>query len=331
MTIRVGINGFSKIGRLIFYNSQYRKNIKVVVINDLIDINDVIRLLKVDFINDKKFNNSIKIIDNNLFINNNKIYFTSYSKPNDIKWSKFNVDIVIESTGLFLTKNLSYGHILSGAKYVIMTSLPNDDTPIFVMGINNHNYNGQNIISNASPIINCLAPIVKVINDNFEITESFITNIYSSIYNKKITSNHSLKNLYTYKSIVPVFDKSINFLNYIIPDLKNKIIGMSLKISFLNISLIDFTAKLNSNVTYDEICSCMEEASKTYLRGILGVIYDNNLIFNNLYNKKLVSIFDAKSVLILNNNFIKFISWYNNEIAYSEKILDLLSYIYYYN
>lgn len=325
MTIKIGINGFGKIGRSIFYNSQYRKNIKVVAINDLININNIFDLLKKDF-NKKKINKSIKIIDNNLFINNNKIYFTSYNKPNNIPWNKFDVDIVVESTGLFLTKDLSYGHILSGAKYVVMTDLPKDNTPVFVMGVNHHNYNGQNIVSNTSPIINCLAPVVKVINDNFEIIESFITNIYSSTSNKKLVNKYSFKKLNIYKNI----NKSINFLSYIIPDLKNKINGISLKLSSLNISVIDFTVKLNSNITYNKIYSCIEEASKTYLRGILGIYNSDNNNNNNLYNKKMVSIFDIESILILNNNFIKFLL-YNNKIAYSEKVLDLLSYIYYYN
>ncbi len=334
MTIRIGINGFGRIGRAVFRNSQFKKNIKIVAINDLVKIDNIAYMLKYDSIHGK-FNGTINIVDNNLFVNDNKIYVTSFSKPNDIPWSKFNVDVVIESTGIFLTKELSYGHILSGSKYVVITnSSKKNDIPMFVMGINHHNYNGQNIVSNSSCTTNCLAPIIKVINDNFGIIEVFITNIHASTSIQKIVDSYSLKNLRIGRSIfgniIPYSTSSIDSLEYIIPDLKNKIKGMSFRVPVPNVSVIDFTIKLNSDTTYNEICSCMEEASKSYLNGILGITYDD-VVSSDFNGNKLISIFDAKSTLLLNNKFIKLISWYDNETGYSEKVLDLASYIYYYN
>ncbi len=333
MTIRIGINGFGRIGRLIFRNSQYRKNIKIVAINDLLKINYIAYMLKYDSIYGK-FNSKIDFKNDYLLIDNNKIYITSFDKPKNIPWNKFNVDIVIESTGVFITKDLSYGHILSGAKYVVITNSSKDDIPMFVMGINHYNYNGQNIVSSTSSTTNCLATILKVINDNFGIIESFITIIRSFISNQKIVNNFSVKNWRNNRSIfnniIPSFTNSINNINYIIPDLKEKIKGIVFKVPVSNASLIDLNIKLNSNVTYDKICSCIYEASNSYLRDILGITYDD-VVSSDFNNEKLISIFDAKSTLLLNNNFVKLVVWYNNEIAYSEKVLDLASYIYYYN
>ncbi len=334
MTIRIGINGFGRIGRLVFRNSQYKKNIKIVAINDLVNINYIAYMLKYDSIHGR-FNGKINIIDSNtLLVNDNKIYITSFNKPNDIPWNKFNIDIVIESTGKFLTKDLSYGHILSGAKYVVLTSSSKDDIPMFVMGINHHNYNGQNIVSNSSCTVNCAAPIIKVIHDNFDITEAFITDIHASTSVQKVVDKFSLKNFRIGRSIlgniIPYSNNIAYNLENIIPDLKNKITGISFTVPVNNVSVVDITAKLNSDVTYKKICSCIEEASKSYLRGILGITYDD-VVSSDFNGEKLVSIFDAKSTLILNNKFIKLISWYDNETAYSEKVLDLASYIYYYN
>ncbi len=201
------------------------------------------------------------------------------------------------------------------------------------MGVNHHNYNGQNIVSNTSSTINCIAPIIKVIHDNFDINEAIITNMYSSSVNK-IFDNFSLKNLRISRNIlgniIPYSNNIVNNLENIFPDLKNKITSISFRIPVANVSFVDITAKLNSNVNYKKICSSIEEASKSYLRGILGITYDD-VVSSDFNGEKLVSIFDAKSTLILNNKFVKLISWYDNEIAYSEKILDLASYIYYYN
>ncbi len=333
MTIRVGINGFGRIGRLVFRNSQYKKNIDIVAINDLIDINYISYMLKYDSTHGK-FNGNIFIKDNNLFVNDKKINITSFKNPNEIPWNKFNVDIVIESTGIFLTKELSYGHILGGAKYVIITGPSKDDTPMFVMGVNHHNYNGQNIVSNSSCTTNCLAPITKVLHDNFGIIEAFMTTIHASTATQKVVDSPSLKDWRggrsVFQNIIPSSTGAANAIGYIIPDLKGKITGMSFRVPTSNVSVIDLTARLDSSITYDKLCKVIKEASNSYLRGILGFTNDD-VVSSDFNGEKLVSIFDSKASMLLNNKFIKVISWYDNETGYSEKVLDLASYIYYYN
>ncbi len=334
MSIRIGINGFGRIGRLVFRNAQDRKNINIVAINDLIDVNYMAYMLKFDSTHGKFKNGDIKVIDNNLLVNGNSINVTSYRNPNDIPWSKFNVDIVIESTGMFLTKELSYSHILSGAKYVVITAPSKDDIPMFVMGVNHYNYNGQNIVSNSSCTTNCLAPIVKVLHDNFGILESFMTTIHASTATQKVVDSPSLKDWRggrsVFQNIIPSSTGAALAIGSIIPDLKGKITGMSFRVPTSNVSVIDVTTKLNSSITYKKLCDVMKEASKSYLRGILGYT-DDDVVSSDFNGEKLVSVFDSKASMILNDKFIKVISWYDNETGYSDKVLDLASYIYYYN
>ncbi len=335
MTIKIGINGFGRIGRLVFRNAQDRKNIKVVLINDLINIDYMAYMLKFDSVHGE-FNGKIDCIKdkNKLLINNNEVFVTSFKDPKNIPWSKYDVDVVIESTGIFLTKESSYGHILSGAKYVIMTGPSKDDTPMFVMGVNHHNYDGQNIISNASCTTNCLAPIVKVINDNFKIKEAFMTTIHAATSTQKVVDSPSLKDWRggrsVFQNIIPSSTGAANALGVIIPELKGKITGMSFRVPTSNVSVVDLTAKLEHPTTYDELCLSIKEASKSYLRGILGFT-DEYVVSTDFNGNKKTSIFDSKATMLLNNKFIKVISWYDNETGYSNKVLDLASYIYYYN
>ncbi len=335
MTIKVGINGFGRIGRLVFRNAQNRKNIKIMLINDLVDIDYMAYMIKFDSVHGK-FNYNIDYIkdEKKLLINNNEIFVSSFNNPKDIPWSKYNIDIVIESTGIFLTKELSYGHILAGAKYVVMTGPSKDDTPMFVMGVNHHNYDGQNIISNASCTTNCLAPIAKVINDNFKIKEAFMTTIHAATSTQKVVDSPSLKDWRggrsVFQNIIPSSTGAANALGIVIPELKNKITGMSFRVPTSNVSVIDLTARLVYSTTHDQLCSCIKEASESYLRGILG--YTNEDVVSTDFNgEKNISIFDSKATMLLNNKFIKVVSWYDNETGYSDKVLDLASYIYYYN
>ncbi len=333
MTIRIGINGFGRIGRLVFRNAQCRKNISIVAINDVIDANYIAYMLKYDSTHGK-FNGDIKVLDNCLYVNDKKINVTSFKKPVDIPWSKYKVDIVVESTGIFLTKESSYGHILSGAKYVVMTGPSKDDTPMFVMGVNHHNYNGQNIVSNASCTTNCLAPIIKVIHDNFKVLEAFMTTIHASTATQKVVDSPSLKDWRggrsVFQNIIPSSTGAANAIGFIIPDLKGKITGMSFRVPTSNVSVIDVTVKLNIGASHEKLCNVMKEASESYLRGILGIVNDD-VVSSDFNGEKLVSVFDAKATMLLNNKFIKVISWYDNETGYSDKVLDLCSYIYYYN
>ncbi len=333
MSIRIGINGFGRIGRLVFRNSQSRKNINLVAINDLIDANYMAYMLKFDSTHGK-YKGNIKVVDNNLLVDGKKVYVTSYKNPSDIPWNKFNVDIVIESTGIFLTKELSYGHILGGAKYVVITAPSKDDTPMFVMGVNHYNYNGQNIVSNSSCTTNCLAPIIKVIHDNYGVLEAFMTTIHASTATQKVVDSPSLKDWRggrsVFQNIIPSSTGAAVAIGSIIPDLKGKITGMSFRVPTSNVSVVDVTAKLHNSITYDKLCKVMKEASKSYLRGILG-FSNEDVVSSDFNGEKLVSVFDSKASMLLNDKFIKVISWYDNETGYSDKVLDLASYIYYYN
>lgn len=333
MTIRVGINGFGRIGRLVFRNSQFKDNIDVVAINDLIDAKYIAYMLKYDSTHGR-FNKNISVVDNNLFIDDKKIYITSFKNPNEIPWSKFNIDIVVESTGIFLTKELSYGHILGGAKYVVMTGPSKDDTPMFVMGVNHHNYNGQNIVSNASCTTNCLAPIIKVLHDNFGLIEAFMTTIHASTATQKVVDSPSIRDWRggrsVFQNIIPSSTGAANAIGFIIPDLKGKITGMAFRVPTSNVSVIDLTARLDCDITYNKLYDVIKEASNSYLRGILGFTNDD-VVSSDFNGEKLISVFDFKSSMLLNSRFIKVVSWYDNETGYSEKVLDLVSYIYYYN
>ncbi len=330
MSINIGINGFGRIGRLVFRNSLYRSDINVVAINDLVNVDYIAYMLKYDSTHGK-FDGIIKVINNKLLsVNNNNINITSFKNPSDITWSKFKVDVVVESTGIFLTKELSYGHILGGAKYVVLTGPSKDDTPMFVMGVNNKDYNGQKIVSNASCTTNCLAPIIKVINDNFGISEAFMTTIHASTATQKVVDSPSLKDWRggrsVFQNIIPSTTGAANAIGFIIPDLKGKITGMAFRIPTSNVSVVDMTAKLVNDITYQKLCYSMKYASQTYLNGILGYTEDD-VVSMDFNGEKMTSIFDAKASMVLNSTFIKVISWYDNETGYSDKVLDLVSYI----
>ncbi len=334
MSINIGINGFGRIGRLVFRNAQFRNDINIVVINDLIDVNYIAYMLKYDSTHGR-FNGKINVTDGNLYVNDKKISVISYKKPIDIPWDKFGVDIVIEATGLFLTKKLISGHVKNNTKYVILTAPTKDsDIPMFVMGVNHFNYNGQGIISNASCTTNCLAPIIKVVHDNFGVIEAFMTTIHASTATQKVVDSVSMRDWRggrsVFQNIIPSTTGAANAIGLIIPELKNKITGMAFRVPTSNVSVIDVVIRLNKSITFDKLCHVMKEAADTYLNGILGFT-DDYIVSSDFNGEKLISIFDKKASMLLNNKFIKIVSWYDNETGYSDKILDLASYIYYYN
>ncbi len=331
MVLKIGINGFGRIGRSVFRNSQYRSDVIVVAINDLIDINYLSYMLKYDSTHGV-FDGKINVLSDNLLdVNNNSVHITSCKNPSDIPWGKFNVDVVVESTGIFLTKDLSYGHILGGAKYVVITGPSKDDTPMFVMGVNHDKYNGQKIVSNASCTTNCLAPIVKVIHDNCGIVEAFMTTIHAATATQKVVDSPSSRDWRggrsVFQNIIPSSTGAANALGYIIPDLKGKITGMAFRVPTSNVSVIDVTARLHNSITYKDLCVLMKEASSSYLKGILGYTHDE-VVSSDFNGEKMTSVFDAKATMVLNSKFIKVVSWYDNEVGYSEKVLDLAVYIY---
>ncbi|WWP00293.1 MAG: type I glyceraldehyde-3-phosphate dehydrogenase [Candidatus Dasytiphilus stammeri] len=329
MSIKIGINGFGRIGRMIFRAAQKRKNIKIVAINDLLKIDHLAYILKYDSTHGI-FQGTIDIKHGNLIVNKQVIQVTSEPNPLNLKWNDMEVEIVAEATGRFLTKEYASKHLLAGAKKVVLTAPSKDNTDMFVMGVNHHCYKGQNIVSNASCTTNCLAPIVKILHENFEIIEGMMTTIHALTATQKIVDGICSKDWRLGRSglqnIIPSSTGAANSISKIIPSLKGKLTGMAFRVPVSNVSVIDLTVRLKKSVNYEEICTRMKEASETNLQGILGY-NQNKLVSSDFYGESFTSIFDADAGMALNNNFFKIISWYDNEIGYSEKLLDLITLI----
>lgn len=329
MTVKIGINGFGRIGRTIFRISQERKDIDIIAINDVLDIKHIAYMLKYDSTHGK-FKGKIHIHDNHLIVNNKPIYYTSEKNPINIKWKNFGVDVVIEATGMFLTQKEAKNHILSGANKVILTAPAKDNTPMFVMGVNNNLYNGEQIISNASCTTNCLAPLAKIIHENFGIVEGIMTTVHAITATQKtidspVTSNWRIGRG-AYQNIIPSSTGAAKALGKIIKELDGKLTGISLRVPIPNVSVIDFTVRLEKSVSYDNICNAIKTASENSLKGIVGYT-DEQVVSSDFNGEKLTSIFDAKASILLNNHFVKLISWYDNETGYSDKIIDLSVYV----
>lgn len=330
MTIRIGINGFGRIGRVIFREAQRRNDIEIVAINDLLDINYIAYMLKYDSTHGNFFKD-IEINDNYLIIDNKKIRVTSEKDPKKIKWNAVKVDAVAESTGLFLTHKDAYQHIESGAKKVVITGPSKDETPMFVMGVNNKLYSGQNIVSNASCTTNCLAPLAKLINDKFGIVEALMTTIHATTATQKTVDSPSKKDWRggrgVLQNIIPSATGAAKAVGIVIPELYGKITGMSFRVPVANVSVIDFTVRLKKSSTYYDICEEIKFASKNQLKGIIGYT-DEEVVSSDFNGQSLTSIFDAKAGIALNNNFVKLVAWYDNETGYSNKVIDLIKYIF---
>ncbi|VFP81482.1 Glyceraldehyde-3-phosphate dehydrogenase A [Buchnera aphidicola (Cinara curvipes)] len=329
MKIKIAINGFGRIGRMIFRIAQSKPNIEVVAINDLSDAKYIAYMLKFDSTHGL-FKGSIKEKDNLLIINDKKIHIFSEKKPENIDWKSLNIDVVIESTGIFLTTESAFKHIISGAKKVVLTGPSKDDTPMFVKGVNFSKYNGQKIVSNASCTTNCLAPLAKIINDEFEIIEGLMTTVHATTATQKTVDGVSLKDWRGGRSalqnIIPASTGAAKAVGKILPELNNKITGIAFRVPVANVSVVDFTVRVNKKVKYRDICSIIKLASETYMKDIIG--YTNEEVVSSDFNgSHLTSIFDEKAGLSLNNNFFKLISWYDNEVGYSNKVLDLAEWI----
>lgn len=329
MTIKIGINGFGRIGRIIFREAQKRKDIEVVAINDLLEPEYIMYMLKYDSTHGK-FPNKIKIEGNKLIINNKNILITSELDPMKIDWTKNKVDVVAESTGIFLTSKQAYAHIIGGAKKVVITGPSKDNTPMFVMGVNQNKYSGQNIVSNASCTTNCLAPLLSVVNKNFGIVEALMTTIHATTATQKTVDGPSLKDWRggrgALQNIIPSSTGAAQAVGKIIPELHGKITGMAFRVPTPNVSVVDLTARLKLSTSYKNICDSIKEASKNELKGILGY-FEEELVSSDFNGSSLTSIFDAKAGISLNNRFVKLISWYDNETGYSNKVLDLIKHI----
>jgi len=324
--IKIGINGFGRIGRLVFRATTERDNVQVVAINDLLDVNYMAYMLKYDTAHGT-FNGTVEVVDGMLVVNGNKIRITAERDPANLKWNEVGADYVVESTGLFLTSELAQAHLKAGAKRVVMSAPSKDDTPMFVMGVNNKEYAGQPIVSNASCTTNCLAPLAKVINDNFGLTEGLMTTVHAATATQKTVDGPSMKDWRGGRSIlgniIPSTTGAAKAVGRVIPSLKGKLTGMSFRVPTVDVSVVDLTCKIEKAATYDEIKAAIKKASENELKGILGYTEDA-VVSSDFLGEKRTSIFDASAGIMLNEHFVKLVSWYDNEIGYSNKVVDLI-------
>ena len=327
--IKIGINGFGRIGRLVF-RAAVAQGVDVVGINDLIPVDYMAYMLKYDTVHGP-FNGTVDVKDGKLVVNGKEIRVTSEKDPAQLKWNEVGATYVVESTGLFLTKELAGKHIEAGAKKVVMSAPSKDDTPMFVMGVNNHTYTADiNILSNASCTTNCLAPLAKVINDNFGIIEGLMTTVHAATTTQKTVDGPSMKDWRGGRSvignIIPSSTGAAKAVGVVIPALKGKLTGMSFRVPTADVSVVDLTCRLEKAATYEEICAAVKKASEGELKGILAYT-DEAVVSSDFINNPNTSIFDEKAGIALNGNFVKLVSWYDNEWGYSNKVVELIRYI----
>ena len=329
MTIRVGINGFGRIGRFVFREAFARADVEVVAINDLIDVDYIAYMLKYDSTHGR-FNGTVDVVDGHLVVNGKNVRVTAERDPLNLKWDAVDVDVVVESTGLFLTDETARKHITAGAKKVVLSAPSKDDTPMFVMGVNHSEYAGQDIVSNASCTTNCLAPIAKVLNDNWGIKDGLMTTVHATTATQKTVDSPSAKDWRggrgAGQNIIPSSTGAAKAVGKVIPALNGKLTGMAFRVPTPNVSVVDLTVNLEKPASYQEICAAMKAASEGSLKGILGYTEDA-VVSNDFIGERCTSVFDATAGIALTDTFLKVVSWYDNEIGYSNKILDLASYV----
>ncbi len=328
--IKIGINGFGRIGRLVFRVAVANENIEVVGINDLIDVDYMAYMLKYDSTHGR-FNGTVEVKDGALIVNGSTIRVTSERNPADLKWSDVDAEYVVESTGLFLTKEKAQGHIDAGAKKVVMSAPSKDDTPMFVMGVNNTEYkNDMVFVSNASCTTNCLAPIAKVLHDSFGIVDGLMTTVHATTATQKTVDGPSMKDWRggrgAGQNIIPSSTGAAKAVGKVIPSLNGKLTGMSLRVPTPDVSVVDLTVNLAKGASYDEICAAMKAASEGSMKGILGYTEDA-VVSNDFVGETLTSVFDAKAGIALTDTFVKVVSWYDNEMGYSTKVVELIEYM----
>ena len=328
--IKVGINGFGRIGRLAFRSSVLRDNVQVVAINDLLDVDYLAYMLKYDSVHGQ-FDGTVEVKDGKLVVNGNEIRITAERDPANLKWNEVDADYVIESTGFFLTEETAGKHLLAGAKKVVLSAPSKDHTPMFVMGVNNKELKAdQKIFSNASCTTNCLAPITKVLNDNFGIVEGLMTTVHAATATQNTVDGPSAKDWRGGRSaignVIPSSTGAAKAVGKVIPAMNGKLTGMAFRIPTMDVSVVDLTVKLEKSATYEEICAAMKTASESEeMKGILG--YTEDLVVSqDFVGDTRTSIFDAKAGIALNDNFVKVVAWYDNEMGYSTKIVDLIEY-----
>lgn len=324
--IKVGINGFGRIGRLVFRAAMAKDNVEIVGINDLISVDYMAYMLRYDTMHGQ-FKGSIEVKDGALVVNGHSIRVTAEKDPANLKWNEVGAEYVVESTGLFLTKEKAEAHIKAGAKRVVMSAPSKDDTPMFVMGVNNKTYAGQTIVSNASCTTNCLAPIAKVINDKFGMVEGLMTTVHSTTATQKTVDGPSMKDWRGGRAasgnIIPSSTGAAKAVGKVIPALNGKLTGMAFRVPTLDVSVVDLTCRLEKGASYDEIKAAMKKASENEFKGIIEYTEDD-VVSTDFTGDANTSIFDAKAGIALNPNFVKLVAWYDNEWGYSNKVLMLI-------
>ena len=327
--IKVGINGFGRIGRLAFRQTVLRDNVQVVAINDLLEVDYLAYMLKYDSVHGE-FKGTVEVKDGKLVVNGNEIRITAERNPEDLKWDEVDVDYVMECTGIFKTLETANKHIIGGAKKVVI-SAPSSDAPMFVMGVNNKELKAtDNIISNASCTTNCLAPLAKVLNDNFGIVEGLMTTVHATTATQNTVDGPSLKDWRggraAIHNIIPSSTGAAKAVGKVIPELNGKLTGMAFRVPTMDVSVVDLTVRLEKSATYDEVKAAMKAASESEdMKGVVG--YTEDLVVSqDFVGDTRTSIFDAEAGIALNDNFVKVVSWYDNEMGYSTKLVDLVEY-----
>ena len=331
MSIKVGINGFGRIGRMVVRRALEHPEIEIVGINDLCPADYLAYMLKYDSMHGK-FTGEVKAEDGVIIINGRRIPVSAERDPANLPWKDLGAEYVIESTGLFLTKEKAQGHIAAGAKHVVMSAPSKDDTPMFVTGVNLDKYTSDmQFVSNASCTTNCLAPIAKVLNDKFGIADGLMTTVHSITATQKTVDGVSLKDWRGGRAasgnIIPSSTGAAKAVGKVIPELAGKLTGMSMRVPTLDVSVVDLTVNLKKPATYDEICAAMKEASEGELKGVLGYT-DESVVSSDFLGDPHTSVFDAKAGIALTDTFVKVVSWYDNEMGYSDKVLCLIEHMY---
>ena len=329
MSIRIGINGFGRIGRLAFRQAMACPDVEVVAINDLIDLDYLAYLLRYDSTH-RRFPGEIKVVDGHLMVNGSHIRVTAERDPRQLRWGEVGADYVLESTGFFLTNDTARQHLEAGAKRVVMSAPSKDDTPMFVMGVNHNSYAGEDIVSNASCTTNCLAPLAKVVNDHYGIVSGLMTTVHATTATQKPVDSPSLKDWRggrgAGQSIIPSSTGAARAVGRVIPELNGKLTGMAFRVPTPDVSVVDLTVNLARPASYEDIKATMKEASQNGLSGILGYTEDP-IVSNDLLGESCTSVFDAGAGMALNDQFMKLVAWYDNEWAYSCKCIDLMQHM----
>jgi glyceraldehyde 3-phosphate dehydrogenase len=328
MTIKVGINGFGRIGRMVFRAAvqNFGKDIEVVAINDLLEPDYLAYLLKHDSVHGR-FKGEVAVDGNTLIVNGKKIRLTAVKDPAELKWGEVGVDVVVESTGLFLTKETGQKHLDAGARKVVMSAPSKDDTPMFVYGVNDKSYAGQAIISNASCTTNCLAPVAKVLNDSFGIKRGLMTTVHATTATQKTVDGPSNKDWRggrgILENIIPSSTGAAKAVGVVIPELNKKLTGMAFRVPTSDVSVIDLTVELNNEASYDDICNAMKAAAAGPMKGVLAYT-EERVVSTDFRGEVCTSVFDAEAGIALDKTFVKVVAWYDNEWGYSNKVLEMV-------